>query len=37
MHVHDAGDHTLILGRLTAVMVSEGKPLIFSQGKFQDV
>ena len=35
--VHDAGDHTLIMGRLTAVMVSEGKPLIFSQGKFQDV
>ncbi|MFV0294146.1 MAG: flavin reductase family protein [Paracoccus sp. (in: a-proteobacteria)] len=29
---HDAGDHTLVIGRVLRVEASEGKPLIFVQG-----
>ena len=29
---HDAGDHTLVVGRVLRVDTNEGKPLVFAQG-----
>lgn len=32
--VHDAGDHSIVIGHVNHAQQSEGIPLIFSQGKF---
>ena len=32
--VHDAGDHSIVVGRVARVTVSEGNPLLFASGKF---
>lgn len=32
--VHDGGDHTIIVGRVTHSEIRNGKPLLFSSGKF---
>lgn len=32
--VHDAGDHAIVLGRVTRVSTQSGKPLMFYSGKF---
>ncbi|UJW77037.1 flavin reductase family protein [Rhizobium sp. SL42] len=32
--LHDAGDHTIIIGRVTRVAHRQGDPLCFSQGRF---
>ena len=31
---HDAGDHTIIIGRVTAAQSREGLPLLFQAGRF---
>lgn len=31
---HDAGDHTLVIGRVLRVATAPGKPLVFAQGKW---
>ncbi len=31
---HDGGDHTIMVGRVTRVTMSEGTPLMFHSGKF---
>ncbi|WBU62846.1 flavin reductase family protein [Paracoccus aerodenitrificans] len=30
--LHDAGDHTLVIGRVLRVEAGQGKPLVFAQG-----
>ncbi len=32
--IHDGGDHSIIVGRVVAASVKEGKPLVFSRGTF---
>ena len=32
--VHDGGDHAIIVGRVTAATVSDGDPLVFSEGEY---
>ncbi len=32
--VHDAGDHSIIVGRVTRAAIGQGEPLLFSAGKF---
>jgi flavin reductase (DIM6/NTAB) family NADH-FMN oxidoreductase RutF len=32
--LHDAGDHAIMVGRVTSVAFRDGTPLIFSQGRF---
>lgn len=32
--VHDAGDHAIVLGRVTRVSTQAGKPLMFYSGKY---
>ncbi|MGD9294567.1 MAG: flavin reductase family protein, partial [Roseobacter sp.] len=32
--LRDAGDHTIIVGRVTSAAFRDGAPLIFSQGRF---
>jgi len=34
---HDAGDHTIIVARVTRVTTRPGKPLIFQGGRYGDV
>jgi flavin reductase (DIM6/NTAB) family NADH-FMN oxidoreductase RutF len=31
---HDAGDHTIIVGRVTGASVRDGRPLMFQAGRF---
>ncbi len=31
---HDAGDHTIIIGRVTAAEIGSGNPLIFASGQY---
>ncbi|QUS34872.1 flavin reductase family protein [Falsirhodobacter algicola] len=31
---HDGGDHLIVVGRVGRVTVAEGRPMIFSQGRF---
>ena len=31
---HDAGDHTIVVGRVEAVAAKDGRPLVFSSGAF---
>ncbi|NHF72133.1 flavin reductase family protein [Paracoccus xiamenensis] len=31
---HDAGDHTLVVGRVLRVDTNEGRPLVFAQGRW---
>lgn len=31
---HDAGDHTIIVGRVEAAAAKDGRPLVFSSGSF---
>lgn len=31
---HDAGDHTLVVGRVLRVETEEGQPLVFAQGRW---
>lgn len=33
--LHDAGDHAIMVGRVTSAAFREGAPLIFSQGRFR--
>jgi flavin reductase (DIM6/NTAB) family NADH-FMN oxidoreductase RutF len=33
-HVHDAGDHHLVVGRVSAVEMGSGRPLLFYRGGF---
>lgn len=33
--VHDAGDHELVLGRVTDLGVGDGEPLLFYRGRFE--
>jgi flavin reductase (DIM6/NTAB) family NADH-FMN oxidoreductase RutF len=33
--LHDAGDHAIMVGRVRRAAFGEGKPLIFSQGRFR--
>lgn len=32
--IHDGGDHAIIVGRVVAVQVIEGEPLLFSKGRY---
>lgn len=32
--VHDAGDHAIVVGRVTRVSTQQGKPLMFYSGKY---
>lgn len=32
--IYDGGDHSIIVGRVLAASVKEGKPLVFSRGSF---
>lgn len=32
--IHDAGDHAIMIGRVLAAHMSDGAPLVFSQGRF---
>lgn len=34
---HDAGDHTIIVGRVTQAQVREGEPLLFQGGRFVSI
>jgi flavin reductase (DIM6/NTAB) family NADH-FMN oxidoreductase RutF len=34
---HDAGDHTLFVGRVEAVGYRDGMPLVYTQGKYRDL
>jgi flavin reductase (DIM6/NTAB) family NADH-FMN oxidoreductase RutF len=31
---HDAGDHTIVLGRVRHAFMTEGAPLVFNQGRY---
>ena len=31
---HDAGDHTIIVGRVTGCLLGQGEPLIFASGQY---
>lgn len=35
--IEDGGDHSIVIGRVTALHVSSGEPLIYSQGSFLDL
>jgi flavin reductase (DIM6/NTAB) family NADH-FMN oxidoreductase RutF len=35
--VHDAGDHTIFIGQVEALRYSEGQPLLFSQGQYEQL
>ena len=32
---HDAGDHTIFVGQVEAIETSEGRPLLYYQGRFE--
>lgn len=32
---HDAGDHTIFVGKVEALRYTEGQPLLFSQGQYE--
>lgn len=34
--LHDAGDHSIVIGRVTAAHWRDGAPLVFSQGDYGD-
>lgn len=34
---HDAGDHTIFVGRVEALRYSEGEPLLFFKGQYQEL
>lgn len=35
-HLHDAGDHAIMVGLVRSAAFREGEPLIFSQGRFRE-
>ena len=36
-HAHDAGDHTIYVGKIEKVTITDGKPLIYFHGNYQKI
>jgi flavin reductase (DIM6/NTAB) family NADH-FMN oxidoreductase RutF len=36
-HSYDGGDHTIFVGEIEKTTVRDGKPLIYSQGKYREI
>ncbi len=35
--VHDGGDHSIIVGKVTQLVMNSGRPLVFAQGQYREI